>query len=89
LPITDFAQLGWLKHLDQARSPNRPSAIIDAYSRRLDREVARTEWPKSSAFLVPEARERIARLYATDIQSYGAAASEYSQRHREHALAAS
>jgi hypothetical protein len=89
LPITDFAQLSWLKHLDQARSPNRPGPVIDAYSRRFDREAARNEWPKSSAFLVPEARDRIARLYATDIQSYGATAPATLQRRLEPALASS
>jgi hypothetical protein len=89
LPITDFAQLGWLKHLDQARSPNKPGSISDAYRRRFNREMARNEWPKSGAFLVPEARERIARLYATDIQSYGATAPESSRRHPERALASS
>lgn len=73
LPHTDFSQLDWIHSLDRHRLRN--DAIMqtdDAYNLRLTREYARRgPWPSSSALLTPEARERIAHLYAEDVKAYG------------------
>jgi hypothetical protein len=73
LAITDFGALEWLHSVDVAHShKTAASPPADAYTRRFSREDALSgSWPTYAAFLTPEARERIARLYATDIQAYG------------------
>ena len=83
LPVTDFSKLEWLKKVGRRHTHVDPSAAaVDAYTRRFSRESARSgHWPPYSAFLTPAARERLARLYATDIKAYGTAFAEPS-RHR-------
>jgi hypothetical protein len=73
LEITDFGALEWLHSLDITRAHKiAASPPADAYTRRFSREDARSgSWPTYAAFLTPEARDRIARLYATDIRAYG------------------
>ena len=75
MPITDFDKLEWLQKVDRTHS--HVAAPFDAaytYTHRFDRATARSgSWPSYDDFLTTEARERIARLYAVDIEAYGAA----------------
>jgi Sulfotransferase family len=70
LPQTN---LSWC---DDIRWHNRPEQRhlpddSDFYTRRFTRDEAQNgPWPSCDAFLSPEARERIGRLYATDIRAY-------------------
>jgi hypothetical protein len=82
LPITDFSTLEWLQKINRKhRHMEAPAAPADAYNHRFDRESARNgSWPPYSAFLIPVARERLARLYARDIEAYGGAAATPKQR---------
>lgn len=61
--------------MDELRGHNSPAGEFphdpDLYTRRLTRrEAANGPWPSSAALLTDEARSRLARLYAVDIQSY-------------------
>jgi hypothetical protein len=54
---------------------NRPEQRLfdesNLYTRRFTRDEAQNgPWPSSRALLTPEARERISRLYATDVKAY-------------------
>ena len=82
LPITDFSTLEWLQKINRKhRHVEAPAAPADAYNHRFNREAARNgSWPPYSAFLIPVARERLARLYARDIEAYGGAAATHKQR---------
>jgi hypothetical protein len=82
MPITDFSTLEWLQKINRKHRHNEaPVAPADAYNHRFDREAARNGvWPPYSAFLVPLARERLARLYARDIEAYGGATATHKQR---------
>lgn len=81
LPVTDFGKLEWLQTISRKHSHvATPSITPDAYSHRFNREAARSRsWPPYGAFLTPAARERLARLYATDIEAYGRAPVARSQ----------
>jgi hypothetical protein len=72
LPTTDFASLQWIKDLGDRRDRfGGKLDVADAYTMRLTRRQARRgPWPTRNALLTPEARERIARLYAADIVSF-------------------
>jgi hypothetical protein len=72
LPVTDFAKLSWLNKLGDSRSHgNRTCEVADAYTHPFTQKLARRgPWPSYQAFLTPTARERIARLYAVDIDTY-------------------
>ena len=79
LPHTDFAELQWLHQADERRTRRerrrragaRHPDVTDPYTHRFTQDQAREgPWPSYSAFLTPEARERIARLYAVDLESY-------------------
>jgi hypothetical protein len=72
LPVTDFAKLAWLNKLGDSRSHgNRTGEVADAYTHPFTQKLARRgPWPPYQAFLTPTARERIARLYAVDIDTY-------------------
>lgn len=72
LPRSNMEAHPWVKHL---RGHNRPKQELgdadDLYARALTRNQARTgPWPRYEALLTPEARARIARLYAVDIEAY-------------------
>jgi len=74
MPVTDFNKLEWLNNVDRTHSHVAASFDGDTYTHRFDRAVARSgSWPSYDAFLTTEARERIARIYAVDIEAYGAA----------------
>jgi hypothetical protein len=72
LPVTDFAKLAWLNNLGDKRSHgNRTGEVPDAYTHPFTQKLARRgPWPSYQAFLTPTARERIARLYALDLDTY-------------------
>ncbi|MEA2986406.1 MAG: hypothetical protein QOD94_2660 [Alphaproteobacteria bacterium] len=82
LPITEFGKLEWLQKINSKhRHVEAPAAPADAYNHRFNREAARNgSWPPYSAFLTADARERLARLYARDIEAYGGAAATHKQR---------
>ncbi len=72
LKHTDLPSMPWVKRLHRH---NRPAATLesasDLYTQPLTREQATAgPWPNSNALLTPEARARIARLYAADIKAY-------------------
>jgi hypothetical protein len=70
LPRTDFGKLDWLEQTSSAIKAQR-SASENAYRERLTRQAARLgPWPTTRALLTPEARARLAKLYAVDISSY-------------------
>jgi hypothetical protein len=73
LPITDFDKLEWLRKIHPGHTHvAAPIVSADAYTHRFNRDDARSgSWPGYDAFLIPAARERLARLYATDIEAYG------------------
>jgi len=79
LPITDFEKLEWLRKLNPGHSHVEATLVPveDVYTHRFTREDARSgSWPGYAAFLTPVARERLARLYVTDIKAYGIAPVE-------------
>lgn len=78
LPITDFDKLEWLRKLNPGHSHVEATSLpADVYTHRFTRDDARSgSWPSYAAFLTPAARERIARLYVTDIEAYGIAPVE-------------
>jgi hypothetical protein len=72
LKPTSLQKDRWVKAL---RTHNRPQDELDEsadiYTRRLTREQATAgPWPSTHALLTDEARARIAKLYATDIERY-------------------
>ena len=72
LPRSDMAADPWIKYL---RQHNRPEKLMfdddDLYTKALTRRQAiHGPWPRYEAFMQPEARERLARLYALDINAY-------------------
>jgi hypothetical protein len=78
LPITDFDKLEWLRKLNPGHSHVEAASLpADVYTHRFTQDDARSgSWPGYAAFLTPAARERIARLYDTDIKAYGIAPVE-------------
>jgi hypothetical protein len=78
LPVTDFDKLDWLRKLNPAHTHvASASPPANVYTHRFTREDARSgSWPSYAAFLTPAARERIARLYDTDLKAYGIAPVE-------------
>jgi hypothetical protein len=78
LPITDFDKLEWLRKLNPGHSHVEATSLpADVYTHRFTQDDARSgSWPGYAAFLTPAARERIARLYDTDIKAYGIAPVE-------------
>jgi hypothetical protein len=82
LPITDFSKLEWLQKINRKhRHVDALATPVDAYTHRFNREAARNgSWPPYSAFLTPVARERLARLYARDMEAYGGATATHKQR---------
>jgi hypothetical protein len=72
LPRTDMAADPWIKYL---RWHGRPEKLMsdgdDLYTKLFSRKQAKEgPWPRYEAFMQPEARERLARLYAVDIKAY-------------------
>jgi len=72
LPRSDMAADPWVQFM---RHHHRPAKTLDdaddLYTRPLTQQQAnRGPWPRYEALLTPEARERIARLYAADIKAY-------------------
>jgi hypothetical protein len=73
LPASDLAGAPWVQQLGDRHHHEGGdfSNVTDFYRLRLRREQARKgPWPPYDALLTPEARERIARLYASDIETY-------------------
>lgn len=72
LPLSNMAADPWIKQLRGHHRPKKEVAgAEDLYTRLFTRQQAgRGPWPRHEALLPPQARERIARLYATDIKSY-------------------
>lgn len=71
---TDFRGLSWLQELHAQRSPTVATTTTDAYKTVFSPETALSgPWPKS--FLNPEARSRLARLYAEDLRRLSPAAA--------------
>jgi hypothetical protein len=65
--------LSWCDELHWHNRPEQqhPLDESDLYTRRFTRDEAQNgPWPSSRALLTPEARERIGRLYGTDIKAY-------------------
>lgn len=72
LPVTVFDDLTWVRELQATRVPHSVALPGDPYRMVLTRQQAqRGPWP--TGLLTPEARERLARLYAEDIALYSAA----------------
>ena len=73
IAITDFDKLEWLHSVNRTHSHvAAPFDAANTYTHRFDRTTARSgAWPRYDTFLTTEARERIARLYAVDIEAYG------------------
>ena len=72
LPRSDMTADPWIRYLHHH---NRPEKMMpdtgDLYTHVLGRPQAKNgPWPRYEAFMHPEARERIARLYAVDIKAY-------------------
>jgi len=74
-PVTDFATMTWLLELESARRPKRMTVkrvryfdvpIVCAQSAK------ETAFPDDAAFLTPQARRLIERVYAEDFQAYSA-----------------
>lgn len=75
LPQTDFETLSWLRDVEKKRKSRQVSEGAPAYETRFSRKAARpdsTRWPSNDLLLVPEARDRVRRLYARDFEAYGA-----------------
>jgi hypothetical protein len=70
LPRSNLANSNWVKQRSERH--HRASAVEgDIYQRPFTPTEARNgPWPDYATFLAPKARERIARLYAVDIQHY-------------------
>lgn len=70
MPVTDFAQLQWLHDVQHTRTPPLVNPAEDNYRTRFKRAQAlRGPWPRN--LLTEQAHQRLARLYAEDIQRYG------------------
>jgi hypothetical protein len=72
LERTNLESTSWVKRL---RNHNRPAPELEGgaelYAQRLTRDAARKgPWPRYEDLLTPDARARIAKLYAKDIESY-------------------
>lgn len=72
LPHTDFASIPWFSHANDHRAARGSiDDLTNVDTRRFTAEAARKgPWAPYDSFLTPAARERIARLYAIDIEAY-------------------
>jgi len=72
LPHTDFASIPWFALSNDHRvARGSIDDLTNVDTRRFTAEAARKgPWAPYEAFLTPAARERIARLYAVDFESY-------------------
>ncbi|MPZ56361.1 MAG: hypothetical protein GEU91_07635 [Rhizobiales bacterium] len=72
LPRTYLAEMPWIKAMNDRRfGVGGVSDVTDAYAVRFNRRTARRgPWPSYRALLTPVARERLARLYAVDVEAY-------------------
>jgi len=72
LPHTPFAEFDWfhkVEHFRKAKEGEAPTENVPDLP--FDRESARKlPWPERSAFLTPEMRERIEKIYARDFEQY-------------------
>lgn len=72
MPPTDFTRLAWVHELQATREPQPAAPPADPYRVVLTEDQARHgPWPQG--LLTPEARERLAGLYAEDVALYGIA----------------
>ena len=70
MPITDFRQLSWIHELQSHRTPSYTGDAADAYKAVLTRmQAGAGPWPRH--LISEEARQRLRRLYAVDVQLYG------------------
>lgn len=72
LTQSNIAGHPWVRRLRQHNRPAKElSGVTDAYTQLFTREHAhKGPWPRDEALLTPQARERIDRLYAVDIDAY-------------------
>lgn len=71
LKKTDFSALAWLRELEAERRIPRIDQLDEPYTTRLTRDQARRgPWPKAELLLTEAACDRIATLYARDIERY-------------------
>lgn len=73
LEKTDLRGSDWINIIDRRNRPkDKPVTSADLFTQRLSQAQAdKGPWPAYDDLLVPAARERLARLYAIDIESYG------------------
>jgi len=72
-PVTDFASMAWLRELENARRPIRLATDkSDWFAEPIlrSRPPKSTPFPQDSAFLTPEAKLLIARIYRADFEAY-------------------
>lgn len=72
MPRTDFPGIAWIHDLSERREV--PKAVFDGDVAMLPLTHAQATsgpWPEAHLLLTPAVRERIARLYATDVARYG------------------
>lgn len=74
LPRTDFSAIPWINQVNERRTARGSlEDLTNVDTRRFTQLAAREgPWAPYEAFLTPAARERIARLYAVDLESYPA-----------------
>jgi hypothetical protein len=81
LPRTDFESGDWSRKIYQRGSPGRGASDAGAYEKRFNQRDARHgPWPSPGALLGPEARRRLASLYAIDIEGYSSPAAQPAGR---------
>jgi hypothetical protein len=80
-PITDFDKLEWLRKINPNHTHVAAESVpADVYTHRFNKKDARGgSWPSYADLLTPAARERLARLYAVDVEAYGATPAQECQ----------
>lgn len=69
LPVTDFSALAWIHEAQDGRGVPYFESDEDISGRRFMRnEAYHGPWPSPGTLLTAEARSRIARIYAADVQ---------------------
>lgn len=72
LQRTDLRSSDWVSRVDQRNQPKHELEGNDIYTKPLFPDQAKKgPWPGYETLLTPDARARLARLYALDIDSYG------------------
>lgn len=72
LKRTNLATSRWVTRIDRRNRKEGETEISDLYRTPLSRDQALNgPWPSAKDFLNEDARRRLSRLYAVDIESYG------------------